>query len=150
MDTLFKEFGNQVAGVEYPERIGAYGIVIRDGKVLIEIGKLGYFLPGGGIDDGETVEEALRREFVEETGYQLTSWKPLAHSVEYRNGPEEGYRQKKVCHFFLVELGEKGEPTYADGHVQPVEWIPMDAIRERMLLDSQWWAIKEAQAIVRR
>ncbi|MFC3773825.1 NUDIX domain-containing protein [Paenibacillus sp. GCM10012303] len=30
-----------------------------------------YFLPGGGMDEGETPEECLRREVLEETGYQI-------------------------------------------------------------------------------
>lgn len=51
-------------------RPSVYAIVLHDGKVLLlkspESGK--WMQPGGGIDKGETVEEALQREMLEESG----------------------------------------------------------------------------------
>lgn len=51
-------------------RPSVYAIVIHDGSVLLlkshATGK--WMQPGGGIDKGETVEEALQREMLEETG----------------------------------------------------------------------------------
>lgn len=40
-------------------------------KVLLEV-------PAGGVDDGETPEDAVRREMVEETGYRVGSIKKLS------------------------------------------------------------------------
>ncbi len=138
-----KQFGVRVEGIDYLERLGAYGIAIKDGAVLIEIGKLGYFLPGGGVDEGESMEQALQREFLEETGYELRSLELVGQAVEYIYLPEKDFKQKKIGRCYLVELGEKGTPTFADGHVCDTVWIPFAAIRERMYLASQWWAIEE-------
>jgi len=142
--TPAREFGIQQEGIEYSERVGSYGIALQGDNVLIEIGKLGYFLPGGGIDEGESSEAALQREFIEETGYLLRSWTFLGSAAEYRDVPEINFHQRKVGDFYLVELGEKGEPTYADGHMRPVEWLRLEDVQGKMHLESQWWAIQEA------
>lgn len=132
-----KEFGIFNKEKEYREREGSYGVAIQGDEVLIEIAKLGYFLPGGGIEETETAEEALLREFREESGYELSSWKSIGTAIEYKED------LKKTGHFYLVHLGAKGEPTYEDGHIFPVEWLPVKEVQANMHLESQWWAIEE-------
>jgi ADP-ribose pyrophosphatase YjhB (NUDIX family) len=63
---------------EYPDRpvIGAGGVIIDNGRtVLIRRGTeplLGeWSIPGGTIEIGETIEEAVRRELREETGLEV-------------------------------------------------------------------------------
>ena len=55
-------------------RPSAYGIVIRDGQLLVAKTRTtaSYILPGGGIEKGESNEEAVRREVCEETGVDVT------------------------------------------------------------------------------
>ena len=137
-------FGEPQEGVEYTERVGAYGIASRGEKVLIEKARLGYFLPGGGVDEGEAIEAALVLEVREESGYEIVSWELLCIGVEYLYIPEKNFAQKKVGHFFLVELGERGEPTYPDKHVMPVAWLSVDEALKGMYLESQRWAIETA------
>lgn len=49
--------------------------------------KHGYIqLPGGGIEEGETIEEAARRETREEAGYEIEDMKPLGYTIEERYG----------------------------------------------------------------
>ena len=70
-------------------------IVIRDGKILMERlcyknannGKEFFSVPGGGIEEGETPEQAALRELKEECGLDGTIVKPLA--VIYSHGRKE-------------------------------------------------------------
>jgi len=54
-------------------RPGAYGIIFHGDKILLtnmkSTGK--YVLPGGAIEPGETIKQALRREVYEETGIAI-------------------------------------------------------------------------------
>ena len=66
------EFGRAEPGVAYRDRPCAFGVVERDGLIAcveVDRGERTYYdLPGGAIDGDETEQQALVREFVEETG----------------------------------------------------------------------------------
>lgn len=61
---------------KWHRHLGAYGICVQDGKLLV-IRKVGgpytgrYDLPGGTIEARETIADALRREFLEEAGIRI-------------------------------------------------------------------------------
>jgi len=52
-------------------RPSVYGILIKEEKVLLSKQWDGYDFPGGGIKINETIEGALKREFLEETGFNI-------------------------------------------------------------------------------
>jgi 8-oxo-dGTP diphosphatase len=54
-------------------RIGVFAIIVHDGQVLLARRRdIGWWnLPGGGMERGETVDEALRREVREEIGIEI-------------------------------------------------------------------------------
>ena len=57
-------------------RTGVYGLVVKQGRILLVTQRVGpyagkYDFPGGGLEHGETFEEALRREFLEEVSMQF-------------------------------------------------------------------------------
>jgi 8-oxo-dGTP diphosphatase len=72
---------------ETPGRRGAVAIIVRDGRMLVirrsrhVIAPLAYCFPGGGIEDGETEEEAVAREVYEEIGVSIRPLRRLWECV---------------------------------------------------------------------
>ncbi len=70
--------------------------------------------PGGKIEQGETAEQALKRELMEETGIEVLSAQPAGHA-------DHTYDNVRVTlHFFIVEQWN-GEPWGKEG--QPQRWV---------------------------
>ena len=108
---------------------GAGSVVIEDGKVLLlwrhrfVTDTWGWEIPIGGIEPGETPEEAARREFEEETGWRIAG--PLAPLVYTQ--PSPGLLTAEH-HIFKAHGAEKiGEP--ADAYEsERIEWVPIGEI----------------------
>ena len=75
-----------------------------DGRVaLINSTNRGcYKLPGGGIDDGELIEEALHREVQEEAGYEIHDIIPLGYTRETRHK----FNQFNISYAFIARAGK--------------------------------------------
>lgn len=57
----------------------------EDEICVVKSEKYGYMqLPGGGIEDGESIIEALRRETEEETGFLIDNIEPIGFTLERR------------------------------------------------------------------
>lgn len=89
--------------------------ILEDGRVLtVEsyrhgAGKIVLGFPGGGIDAGETPEQAARRELLEETGYEADDFAFLGGGLTGAN-----IRGAK-CHMFLARGCRKvAEPNSGD------------------------------------
>lgn len=114
------------------ERPSSRGIILREGRVLLNhIGKYDCFeFPGGGIESGETPEEALIREIAEETGYVVKpgSVEPFGIVIRRQRDsrdPDGIFEQKNYYYFCDVE--SETVPRKPDGHeiaegVEPV-WV---------------------------
>jgi len=92
---------------KYSERKAARAVVFDlEGKVaLVYSAKNAYHkLPGGGVEVGEDLETAVRRELLEEIGCTVGETKELGVVEEYRNGI--GLRQLSYC--YTTGVLEKG------------------------------------------
>ena len=119
-------------------RNSAKAIVLHEGKILVNrcISKFGeyYALPGGGQHTGELLEETVRRELLEETGYSVV---PLRLSGIYER-VSEGRRDgnsHKIYFIFLcrLESAERKTPTETDRFQIGTDWIPVREIHRRNL-----------------
>ncbi|MCI8791429.1 MAG: NUDIX domain-containing protein [Eubacterium sp.] len=117
------------------KRNRSQALVCRDGKLLlvehILFGRDFFNLPGGGIEAGETPEEAALRELKEETGVAGRILRPLA--IEYKPDLES------QIYTFLVEIPEDAVPVKGmDPELSPqeqtiiaVRWLALHEIAER-------------------
>ncbi len=109
------------------------GLLVRDGRVLIGRRRIeprkGYWdLPGGFLEEGELPLDGLRREFLEETGLEVTP-------VEWVGAAVDPYDEHFVLGLtWIVEA--TGEPVPADD-VEELAWFAPDEIPEEMAFESQ-------------
>lgn len=122
----------------------AKAIIIKDGCVLLNKcahrnGTPYYDLPGGGQHQYETMEDALRREVMEETGYAVASarFAALAEDIFTDKGLREKYPDysHRIYHIFAVALtnAPQRRPTEADWGMETSVWVPveqLDALEE--------------------
>lgn len=84
-----EDFGLESVEFNNPRiRYGARGIIIReDGKIAIfnKSNKNEYKLPGGGVDNGEDVKEAFKREALEETGCEIEIIEEIGTIEEHKS-----------------------------------------------------------------
>lgn len=126
---------------------GAGGFLRRaDGKVLFIVrekepakGKLG--VPGGFVDEGESVEEGLRREFREEVAVQLGDLTYLcSHPNSYLYA---GVTYPVVDFFFIAEAAGDENPAALDA-VEDFRWLdPMEVNEEEMAFPSMAYALRK-------
>ncbi len=86
--------------------VGVYGILIKNKKILLIKKSRGaykdmYDLPGGGIEFGEKIEEALKREFIEETGVTLSSYSFFSNNEYFCDYMNESGEPRKLHHIGL-------------------------------------------------
>lgn len=94
---------------EYTLRPTAKGIVLdSDGNIaLLSNGEHSLF-PGGGVEEGETYEEAFIRECKEEIGCDVGVLYSIGDAAHFRAVSMKKYETR----FFVAKvLGEKGSPT---------------------------------------
>jgi ADP-ribose pyrophosphatase YjhB (NUDIX family) len=88
-------------------RIGVFALIHDGERVLLARRRdSGWWnLPGGGMERGETVDEALRREVAEETGLEVAVRRLLAFIAYHAEDDEDAPPRMFTFAFLLDELG---------------------------------------------
>ncbi len=110
-----------------PMTLGARGIVFdraANAVFLIEHTYVpGWHLPGGGVESGETAEEALVRELREEGNFELTG-PPLLKSLHHNR---QASRRDHVA-LFLIEDFRQTAPKTPDREIRNAGFFAIDAL----------------------
>ncbi len=127
-----------------PIRTAARALIIHEGRLLTikmrDRSGIFYILPGGGQRHGETLEDGLRRECLEEIGTEVEVG-TLLYVREYIGRNHEfsrahgGFHQvENVFQCRLPNPGRIGPGTEHDKKQIGVEWIPLENIPQSRLL----------------
>lgn len=100
---------------------------------LLHVGKHDYYkLPGGGIEDEELLDQALRREVQEETGCTLDKIIFLGLIIEVR----EEHKMVQTSFCFTGTIAEQnGKPQFTDRELEDqfeLQWVSADEALEKL------------------
>ncbi len=142
--TDLSQFGERLAGTIYTYRPGAYAVVFdADQCVAVVKNKYGYyFLLGGGADPGETTEETLRREVLEESGYDIQIHRKLGEAIECFWSEIDQRHFEVHGHFYAASFGQRVRDPVDDHHV--LVWLTAEEAVKQLCRESQAWAVRQA------
>jgi 8-oxo-dGTP pyrophosphatase MutT (NUDIX family) len=133
--------GNRASGrkrIPTTREVSAGGVVYRptdDGDIEVVLasrrtrrGQLAWGLAKGGVEAGETVEQAAVREVQEETGYTADIEADLG-DTKYMYVWDD-IRIRKTVHFFLMKH-TGGDPDDRDDEMEEIRWFPLERAIKR-------------------
>ncbi len=137
------QFGDPHPSLDYTPRPTAFGLVFQDGKlacVRVDRGEGSYYdLPGGAIDGDETGEQALIREFVEETGMAVRPFACIAEAAQYFR-KSDGAPVNNVASFWIAEqLSLDPAAKVEDDH--ELVWLHPHTALNELRHDAHAWAV---------
>lgn len=135
---LICEISDQTSDIkDYHVRKAARGILLHKGKIaLLYVSKNNYHkLPGGGINNGETNEEAFKREVLEEVGCKCIIKDEGPITLEYR----DQYKMVQISYIFLAEVdGKIGQSSLEQGEIDEgfqLVWVPIEKVESILSKD---------------
>jgi 8-oxo-dGTP diphosphatase len=118
------------------QRLGAYAVLFRDDMILLtRISPIGFppgywTLPGGGVDHGESPNEAVRRELYEEAGIEARAVRLVdvhdVHVVDTGRGDVyEDYHGVHLLYAVDADLTVEPHVVEIGGTTDVARWVPI-------------------------
>lgn len=138
-------FGRKKENEFYVSRPGSYALVFDPAQKLLVFEIMGgYFLPGGGLEPGETAEAGLQREILEECGYTIALTRKIGETMEYFFA--QGLTAHVELHstFFVAQMVEKVcEPVEINHNCL---WLTPAEASQLLTRHSQVWAVEQVMS----
>jgi 8-oxo-dGTP pyrophosphatase MutT (NUDIX family) len=125
---IFSKDGKLLMGMKDPRSGGVYADC--------------WHIPGGGVDDGETKEQALRREMLEEVGIDIADCKIILADDRGNGETEKTLKdtgEKVMCHMkfyvFRVDVDNNADEikTQLSDDLVKLEWVDLDKLSDYKL-----------------
>ena len=137
------QFGTALPDLVHVRRPTAFGLVSHDGHlacVRVDRGEGSYFdLPGGAVDGDETEQQALVREFVEETGMVVRPLTRIAEAAQYFL-KTDGSPINNVGGFWIAERLALDPAAKVEADHELV-WLDPRAALTSLRHDAHAWAV---------
>jgi len=147
--TKERTFGKKLKGKEYLPRPGVYAVILDDEDLLAVMCRDGrYYLPGGGLKEGEDPIQALHRGVAEETGWTIRVEYQLGSAREYVDVPDDPVGYEKRAVFFPSEI--VGSPEKKKPAKHGPKWVTMNSFEMMAALASHYWAAGIAVYVSKR
>ena len=123
---------NEVAIDDISFRPSVYGVIVKNGSILLTPQFTDQWdFPGGGMDLGETLDEALEREIREETGMGAKRDKLLHVDTDFFTHPGTKKSYQTVHMYFTCtdvsgEISTDGFDEHEKSYARMAEWIPIE------------------------
>ena len=133
--TMMTTFGEKLANFDYCIRNGVYA-VIRNVKAVAAVqGLSGYFLPGGGVEEGESSEETLRRELQKECDASIEISSLIGQTTDFLFSASEERHFEKRGTFYLAR--------FLTPPNENLVWIPLQDLSKLFRQEGHVWAITQ-------
>lgn len=121
---------------QYPYRHGVYGLILNNKNQILLVFKKNskmWDFPGGGVDENESLEQAIKREILEELGIANITILNVSKITNKYDWPEK----EKEKHFNKTGIWRRGQ----EQHFVTLKFLGNDSeikLQEEELLDFKW------------
>lgn len=117
-------------------RPSIYALIFRGDQILLCPEWNGYDFPGGGVELGETLDEALKREVWEETGLSIERDRTVAVESDFYIPMKKPVRHYQTILIYVLAKKVRGQLTaenlteYEKIFAKKAVWMPLKKIKK--------------------